>query len=420
MIFRDDSAFAQELDRNDPLAGFRSRFHIPTGADGNPLTYLCGHSLGLQPKTVRGHIEQELKDWERLGVEGHFQAKYPWLSYHELLTEQTARLVGALPSEVVVMNSLTTNLHLMMISFYRPSGKRTKILIEPVPFPSDRYAIESQVKLHNGDPRRDILELQPRPGETSIRQDDIEGLIRKERDTLALIMMGGVNYYSGQVFDMERIARVGQEQGCVVGFDLAHAAGNIPMKLHEWDVDFAVWCSYKYLCGGPGTIAGCFVHERHGSRSDIPRLAGWWGNDKATRFRMGPEFVPIPGAEGWQLSNPPIFQLAALRASTEIFDEAGMDAIRAKSELLTGYLEFMLGACKCDFTILTPLEPSNRGAQLSIMITGNGATVYRNLMQQGILCDWREPNVIRVAPCPLYNTFADVHRLVRIFGTVLK
>ncbi len=419
MTFREDIAFAQELDRNDPLASFRSRFHIPSGADGKPLTYLCGHSLGLQPKNVRAYIEQELKDWEHLGVEGHFQAKKPWLSYHELLTEQTARLVGGLPSEVVVMNSLTANLHLMMISFYRPSGKRRKILFESIPFPSDRYAIESQVKLHGGDPRSDMLELQPRPGETSIRHEDIEALVRKERDTLALIMMGGVNYYSGQLFDMERIVKVGHENGITVGFDLAHAAGNVPLKLHDWNVDFAVWCSYKYLCGGPGTIAGCFVHERFGAKRDMPRLAGWWGHDKTTRFRMGPEFVPMQGAEGWQLSNPPIFQLAALRASMEIVDEAGMSSIRRKSEVLTAYLEFLLSKCKGKFTILTPREPSGRGAQISVLISRNGADIYRALMAEGIVCDWREPDVIRVAACPLYNTFVDVHRFAVSFGTLL-
>lgn len=411
--FRSDLAFAREMDAHDPLAQFRARFLFPQKREGRECLYLCGNSLGLQPRTVQAYIEQELRDWADLGVEGHFHARHPWLPYHEFVAEPTARLVGALPSEVVVMNSLTVNLHLMMLSFYRPTQERHKILLEANAFPSDQYAVQSQIKLHGFDPRTALLELQPRPGEATLRTEDIEAFIAQEGKSLALIMLGGVNYATGQAFDLKRITATGHAQGCVVGFDLAHAAGNLLLALHDWDVDFGVWCSYKYLNAGPGGIAGCFVHERHGHNPNLPRLAGWWGNNKQTRFLMQPEFEVLPGAEGWQLSNPPIFQLAALRAALEIFDEAGIAQLRAKSVLLTGYLEYLLTQKNSPhFTIITPREPEQRGAQLSLQMHDNGKAVLQRLLEKNVICDWREPDLIRIAPVPLYNSFADVYRFV--------
>jgi len=413
--------YAGKLDDCDPIKQYRSRFHIPRHHDGKEILYLCGNSLGLQPKSVRSYLEQELRDWEALGVEGHFKAKNPWMPYHELLTNQTARLVGAKPIEVVVMNTLSVNLHLMMVSFYRPTGKRHKIVIESNAFPSDQYAVKSQIRFHGYDPAEALIELQPRKGESYVRTEDIESLITKQGGSIALIMLGGVNYYSGQSFEMDRVTRAGHTNGCVVGFDLAHAAGNIPLKLHDWDVDFAVWCSYKYLNAGPGSIAGCFIHERHAHRRDLPRFEGWWGQNKKTRFKMGPDFDPIPGAEGWQLSNPPILPLAALRASMEIFDEVGMDRLRQKSELLTGYLEFLLDQQPArGFSVITPRDPKQRGAQLSLHLPSNGRTVFESLSSRGVMCDWREPDVIRVAPVPLYNSFLDVYNFATIFKEILQ
>lgn len=410
-----DPAFASHLDSLDALSAFRSRFLLPADSVGNPLIYFCGHSLGLQPRTVESYVKEVLADWAALGVEGHFKAARPWLSYHELLTAQIARLVGATPVEVVAMNTLTVNLHLMMVSFYRPTPSRHKILIEPHAFPSDQYAVKSQIRFHGYDPSKSLIEFTPREGETVIRQEDIEALLDKEGASIALIMLGGVNYYSGQVFDMEQIVKAGQAKGCIVAFDLAHAAGNIPLHLHDWNVDFAVWCSYKYLNAGPGSTAGCFVHERHASALDLPRFAGWWGHSKQTRFKMGPEFEPIPGAEGWQVSNPPILPLAALRASLEVFDEAGMEKLRAKSMELTGYLEFLVHHyCSEEISILTPEDPSQRGCQLSLHIHKNGRRVFESLSDNGVVCDWREPDVIRVAPVPLYNTFGEVFGFVEI------
>lgn len=418
--FSPDAKNAAELDAADPLRSCRSKFHIPLHSDGTETIYLCGNSLGLQPKSARTYVEQELQDWGKLGVEGHFRAKNPWMPYHELLTAQTARLTGALPSEVVVMNTLTVNLHLMMVSFYRPTAKRHKILIESNAFPSDQYAVKSQIKFHGYSPSRSLVELRPRDGESYLRAEDIEEVIEAEGGTIALILLGGVNYYSGQAFDMERITRAGHDHGCVVGFDLAHAAGNVVVNLHEWDVDFAVWCSYKYLNGGPGSIAGCFVNERFGNDPTIPRFAGWWGQDKQTRFLMGPDFKAIPGAEGWQLSNPPILSLAALRASMEIFDEVGMKQLREKSELLTGYLEYMIDQkLSGKVKIITPTDHCQRGCQLSLVVPENGKAVFNALSGRGVVCDWREPDVIRAAPVPLYNTFQDVYRFVEILVEVL-
>ncbi len=412
--------FARQMDASDPLAHFRDRFYIPRSPSGQEWVYLCGHSLGLQPKSAHSYVQQELRDWAELGVEGHFQGKNPWFTYHRLLAEQTAELVGAEPSEVVVMNSLTVNLHLMMASFYRPTADRHKILVEGGAFPSDQYAVESQIRFHGFDPASSLIELKPRDGEDSIRDEDISALIDREGHSIATILLGGVNYVTGQAFDLGSITKAGHAKGCVVGFDLAHAAGNIPLRLHEWGPDFAVWCSYKYLNGGPGCVGGCFVHERHGRASNLPRFAGWWGHDEKSRFQMGPEFHPMEGAEGWQLSNPQILALAPLRASMDIFAEAGMERLRAKSVLLTGYAEFLLGRKKSSrFSVVTPREPARRGAQLSIRPREYGRDVCDRLAATGVIGDWREPDVFRVAPVPLYNSFGDVFRFVERFTAAL-
>jgi kynureninase len=417
--FQSGEDFAIAMDERDPLKRYRQRFFFPKTANGDGV-YLCGHSLGLQPKTAAKYIEQELQDWAELGVEGHFHAKNPWMPYHRLLTEQTAELVGAKPLEVVVMNSLTVNLHLMMVSFYRPTKERHKIVVERGAFPSDRYAVQSQIRFHDFDPATSLIELTPRPGEFCLRDEDIDSLIEHEGDDIALIMLGGVNYATGQAFDLARITRSGHARGCVVGFDLAHAAGNLQLKLHEWSADFAMWCSYKYLNGGPGCAAGCFVHERHSHAWALPRFAGWWGHDEETRFEMGPNFQPIPGADGWQLSNPSIVSLAVLRASMDIFHEAGMERLRAKSVTLTGYLEFLLSQIKSsNFSVITPHENERRGAQLSIQIPQNGRALCDRLAQEGIVGDWREPDTFRVAPVPLYNSYYDVFRFVRRFAAAI-
>lgn len=417
--FQPTQACALALDANDPLAGYRDQFYLPQTSDGSTCLYLCGHSLGLQPKMVRAYVEEELQAWARLGVEGHFAARHPWLSYHETLTAQTARLVGATPLEVVVMNALTVNLHLLFVSFYRPTPERYKILMEADAFPSDRYAVEAHLKWHGYTPRDALIALSPRDGETCVRTEDIEAVLAREGTNIALIWFGGVNYYTGQAFDMARITRAGHAQGCTVGFDLAHAAGNLVLRLHEWEVDCAVWCSYKYLNAGPGGVAGCFVHERHADKPDLPRLAGWWGHNKNTRFQMPSDFEPIPGAEGWQVSNPPILQLAALRASLDLFDKVGMERLRRKSELLTGYLEFLLAQrVPASVTIITPRGPQQRGAQLSLRISQHGRALHERLTQANVICDWREPDVIRVAPVPWYNSFMDVYRFVDLLVAV--
>jgi kynureninase len=413
--------FALAMTAADPLAAYRDRFHIPETSTGSDCVYLCGHSLGLQPKSARAYVEQELQDWERFGVEGHFHARNPWMPYHEILTEPTARLVGAQPSEVVAMNSLTVNLHLMMVSFYQPTSARHKILIESNAFPSDQYAVQSQIAFHGYDPAESLLEIAPRSGETTIRTEDIEQLLTEKGEQVALILLGGVNYYTGQAFECSRITQAGHAHGCVVGFDMAHAAGNLQLSLHDWGVDFAVWCSYKYLNGGPGCIAGCFVHERNARNLELPRFAGWWGHDKPSRFRMEPKFQPIAGAEGWQLSNPSVLSMAALHASMDIFDEVTMARLRAKSETLTGYLEFLLAQRPSEnYSVLTPRDPSQRGAQLSLKIRKGGRAVCDRLAQQGVICDWREPDILRVAPVPLYNSFPDVHTFAEKFLSEMK
>jgi kynureninase len=414
--FRTGEAFAVEMDRRDPLAHFRERFHVPKTKDGTDCIYLCGHSLGLQPKTAASFIDQELHDWADLGVEGHFHATNPWMPYHRRFTQQTAALAGAEPIEVVVMNSLTVNLHLMMASFYRPTAQRHKILVERGAFPSDQYAVQSQIRFQGLDPASSLLELRPRDGESCLRNEDIDSLIEREGDAIALILLGGVNYATGQAFDLKEITRAGHRKGCVVGFDLAHAAGNVPLRLHDWGPDFAVWCSYKYLNGGPGCVAGCFVHERHARAQAVPRFAGWWGHDEATRFQMGPEFRPTAGAEGWQLSNPPILALAPLRASMEIFAESGIDRLRAKSVLLAAYMEFLLEQSASEkFSIVTPRNESQRGAQLSIRLPHHGSAFCDRLAVAGVVGDWREPDTFRVAAVPLYNSFQDVFRFVQRF-----
>ena len=412
--------FAQTMDERDPLAQFRERFCLPKKKNGEECIYLCGHSLGLQPKTARAYIEKELEDWADLGVEGHFRARSPWVPYHRMLAEQTAELVGAMPSEVVAMNSLTVNLHLMMTSFYRPTPQRHKILMERGAFPSDQYAVQSQIRFHGFDPATSLIELTPRDGEFCMRDEDVTALIDREGDSIALIMLGAVNYVTGQLFDMREITKLGRHKGCVVGFDLAHAIGNVPLRVHDVGPDFAVWCSYKYLNGSPGCVAGCFVHERHSRASHIPRFAGWWGHDEKIRFQMGPEFHPMAGAEGWQLSNPPILALAPLRASMEIFAEAGMDRLRAKSISLTGYMEFLLAQqASSKFSVITPREPERRGAQLSIRIPNDGRKVCRKLEEEGVIGDWREPDTFRVAAVPLYNSYHDVYKFVPRFVAAL-
>jgi kynureninase len=421
--FQAGEDFAAAMDARDPLAHFRERFYFPKTNTGDDCIYLCGHSLGLQPRTARSYLDQELRDWAQFGVEGHFHAKNPWMPYHRLLTRQTAELVGAEPAEVVVMNSLTVNLHLMMASFYRPTRDRHKIVVECGAFPSDQYAVSSQIRFHHFAPALSLLELRPREGESCLRDDDIESLIEREGDSIALILLGGVNYATGQAFDMEGITKAGQRKGCVVGFDLAHAVGNVKLRLHDWGPDFAVWCSYKYLNGGPGCVAGCFVHERHARAWELPRFAGWWGHNEESRFEMGPDFHPMMGAEGWQLSNPPILALAPLRASMEIFSEAGMERLRTKSMSLTGYMEFLLGqhaSSKLKFSIVTPREQDRRGAQLSIRLPRAGRELCERLAAAGVIGDWREPDTFRVAAVPLYNSYQDVYRFVQHFCAALQ
>jgi kynureninase len=420
--FEPGEDFAIAMDERDSLREFRERFFIPK-IRGEDCVYLCGHSLGLQPRTAADYVNEELKEWAELAVEGHFRAKNPWMLYHRLLTEQTAELVGAKPIEVVAMNSLTVNLHLMMVSFYRPTKGRHKIIVERGAFPSDQYAIQSQIRFHGFDPAMSLLELSPRVGESCVRDEDIESLIDRAGNEVALILLGAVNYASGQAFDIERITGWAHAQGCVVGFDLAHAAGNLPLKLHEWGPDFAVWCSYKYLNGGPGCTGGCFVHERHARRWDLPRFAGWWGHDEQSRFEMGPRFQPMAGADGWQVSNPSIFSLAILRSSMDIFHEAGMERLRRKSVSLTSYMEFLLHKIEIEsqnFVIVTPDEQDQRGAQLSIQIPRHGRKLCEEMANRGIVGDWREPDIFRVAPVPLYNSYRDVFRFVQRFGSVVS
>ena len=421
VAYKSSIEYAQEQDENDPLRAYRDKFHIPV-INGIETVYFTGNSLGLQPKSVKNYLDEELEAWKNWGVEGHFEAKRPWFSYHEFLTDKIVRVVGAKPIEVVVTHSLTTNLHLMMVSFYQPKGERYKIICEKKAFPSDQYALESQARFHGYDPSDAIIEVGPRPGEHLIHEEDIVRAIEEAGDSLAMVMIGGVNYYSGQLFDMKRITEAGHKVGAYVGFDLAHAAGNVKLELNAWGVDFAAWCSYKYLNSSPGGVSGMFVHERHANNKELPRFSGWWGHDKDTRFLMEPGFNPMPGAEGWQLSNAPVLGMAAHLASLDLFDEVGMDALIEKRRKLTDYLEFVIEAIsernkdRCEFEIITPKEQERRGAQLSILSHGMGKTLFDAITKEGVIADWREPNVIRIAPVPLYNSFEDVYR----FGTILE
>lgn len=408
--------YAQNLDRNDELRAYRDRFYLPLDSNGDKKLYFTGNSLGLQPKSTRDYINQELDDWAKYGVDGHFEAKNPWMPYHEIVTEKLARVVGAKPEEVVAMNSLTANLHFLMVSFYRPAGQKKKIVIEYDAFPSDIYAVKSQIEFHGGNPDTDLIYLKARDGEHTVRFEDIQNVLESKSDEIALIMLGGVNYYTGQLFDMKAITEIAHKNNIVAGFDLAHAAGNIHLHLHDWGVDFAAWCSYKYLNAGPGGIAGIFVHERH-LQADLPRFEGWWGQNKKTRFLMGREFEGIHSAEAWQLSNPPIFQLAALNASLDIFEEVGMEKLNVKTRRLTGYLEQLVNSLGKDtIEIITPSDEKQRGCQLSIRVKNADKSIFEELTKQNIISDWREPDVIRVAPVPLYNSYEDCYK----FSDILK
>lgn len=429
MDFKNTIEFAQQMDQKDPLKDFRGQFHIPK-LDGKESIYFCGNSLGLQPKTVKQFIEQELEDWAKMGVEGHFHGKNPWYYYHHFLEEKAANIVGANKKEVVIMNSLTVNLHLLMLSFYRPAPHRFKILIEHPAFPSDQYAVASQARLNSFFPEEAVVPLKPRKGEETLRTKDILAKIEELGNELALVMFGGVNYYTGQLFDMQTITKAAHKVGALAGFDLAHAAGNALLNLHDWNVDFAVWCSYKYLNSGPGGTSGAFVHEKHGNNPAVLRLAGWWGNDENTRFEMEETFVPQKGAAGWQLSNAQILPMAAHWASLEIFEAAGMKNIRQKGDLLTGYLEFLLNDLNKTlkqtlFTIITPKDLKQRGCQLSVFFTGNGKQIFEELQKEGVIADWREPSgdkagIMRIAPAPLYNTFEEVWRFVSLLKNLVS
>lgn len=413
--------FALKQDQDDPLRAYRHQFHIPKDSKNNHLIYMTGNSLGLQPKHTKSYVNQELEDWATLGVEGHFEAKNPWLGYHELLTKAMANVVGAKPIETIVMNTLTANLHFMMVSFYQPTKTRYKIVIESDAFPSDKYAVESQLKHHGFDEKEGVILWKPRKGETLLNYEDLEAILYHQGDEIALIMIGGVNYYTGQFFDLKRITTLGHKHKCVVGFDCAHGAGNVQLNLHDSGADFAVWCTYKYLNAGPGSLAGCFVHERHAYRTDLNRFTGWWSHNKATRFNMRGEFDQLPGAEGWQLSNPPILSMAAIKASLDMFAEVGMEKLTTKSKKLTGYFEFLLKTLGEDvIRIITPNNPNERGCQLSIQVKNADKLLHEKLTKAGVVSDWRAPDVIRCAPTPFYNSFEDVYRLVEKLKAILN
>ncbi|MBI3501504.1 MAG: kynureninase [Bacteroidetes bacterium] len=417
MKYENTLRFAKVLDKKDPLKKFRMKFLFPKHK-GKEVIYFTGNSLGLQPKTTSKYIQQELNDWQKFGVEGHFKAKNPWFSYHEILAEPLSKIVGTKPSEVVAMNQLTSNIHFLFVSFYRPTKERYKIICEAKAFPSDQYALESQVKFHGYNPENAIIEVSPRAGEHCIRHEDILSAIEKNKNELALVFIGGVNYYSGQVFGMKSITDAGHNAGVMVGFDLAHAAGNIKLNLHDWKIDFACWCSYKYLNSFAGSVGGVFIHEKHHDKN-LPMFSGWWGYNKERRFKMEKTFVPIPTAEAWQVSNAPILSMAAHKASLDIFSEAGMEKLISKSEKLTEYLAFIIHAVNENIPQHSALEiitPEERGCQLSIIAHGRGKELHNKLMNAGVISDWREPNVIRIAPVPLYNSFEDVFR----FGEILK
>ena len=410
--------YAKELDAQDDLKNYKAQFHIPI-INNKPAIYFCGNSLGLKPKTTNQAVLQELEDWEKFGVEGHFHGRNPWFGYHKFLTEKAAKVVGAKPPEVVIMNSLTVNLHLMMVSFYQPTAQRFKIIMEGGAFPSDQYAMESQAEFHGFDPEEAIIEIHPREGEHTLRTEDIIATIEQHKDDLALVMMGGVNYYTGQLYDMKTITKTAHEVGAFAGYDLAHAAGNAMLNLHDWEVDFAVWCTYKYLNSGPGGTSGAFVHEKHGNNPKLPRFAGWWGHNEEERFLMKKGFQPMEGAEGWQLSNAQILPMAAHKASLEIFDEVGMPALVEKSRKLTAYLWDLVQHLnteqdKVHINIITPENQEDRGCQLSLVLSAHGKYIFEEITKKGVIADWREPDVIRVAPVPLYNSFEDVYLFYRL------
>ncbi|MBE2289527.1 MAG: kynureninase [Chitinophagaceae bacterium] len=419
-VFDTTLEYAQTQDQMDTLFPFRERFLFPQH-NGEDVRYFCGNSLGLQPKSVEYLMIRELRDWAKHGVEGHFRAANPWFSYHHLFSERLAKIVGAKKDEVVAMNTLTVNLHLMMMSFYRPEGKRYKILMEAGAFPSDQYAMETQVRMYGYDPSDAIIEVAPKAGEHLIDDEAIKEAIEKAGDSLAIVMIGGVNYYTGQFFDLEGIVKAAHKVGAKCGFDLAHAVGNIPLQLHDWNADFACWCSYKYLNSGPGGVGGVFVHERHGDNPEVFRLAGWWGNDEKSRFKMQKGFVPQKGAASWQMSNAPVFNMVAHNASLDLFDKAGIDNLRKKSISMTSYLEFLLRQIdNLEFEIITPKETERRGAQLSMLFGADGRQVFDHLTENGVIADWREPNVIRVAPVPMYNTYEDCYRLYELLVAFKK
>lgn len=413
--------YAKEQDQNDELSHYREQFHIPKDKHGNNWLYFTGNSLGLQPKSTQKYLQQELDDWANLGVEGHFEAKNPWMPYHEFLTESMAKIVGAKPIEVVTMNTLTTNLHLLMVSFYQPTKTKYKIVIESDAFPSDRYAVQTQLDFHGFDAKEGLIEWKPRKGEDLLNMEDLETILKEHGDEIALLLIGGVNYYTGQYLDIKKIAELGHAKDCMVGIDLAHGVGNVNLELHASGVDFAAWCTYKYLNSGPGSLGGLFVHEKHAHNKKLKRFAGWWSHNKSTRFNMRQPLDVIPGAEGWQLSNPPILSMAAIKASLDMFNEVGMEALCKKSERLTGYFEFLLDEMNNEkIKIITPSNPKERGCQLSIQVKDADKSLHKKLTDAHIITDWREPDVIRCAPIPLYNSFEDVYRMVEKLKELLK
>jgi kynureninase len=420
MTYQNSLEFAKQLDRDDPISYLRKEFHIPIDKEGNEWLYFTGNSLGLQPKITKEYIKQELDDWANFGVEGHFEAKNPWISYHEFLTDTMAKIVGAKPIEVVVMNTLTTNLHLLMVSFYQPTKTKYKIVIESDAFPSDRYAVQSQLAFHGFDPDEALIEWKPRAGDVLLQLEDLEAILDAQGDEIALLLIGGVNYYTGQYLDIKKIADLGHAKDCIVGIDLAHGAGNIQPNLHDSSVDFAAWCTYKYLNSGPGSLSGLFVHEKHAHRKDLPRFAGWWNHNKETRFDMRQPFDVMSGAEGWQLSNPPILSMAAIRASLDMFEKVGMDVLLEKSKKLTGFFEYLVNQIASDsIKIITPSNPNQRGCQLSVQVANADKNLHKKLTENNIITDWREPDVIRCAPVPMYTSFEDVYRMVNVLESLL-
>ena len=424
MEYQNSLDFAKRMDEKDPLRDFRSKFFIPQHNEKDCI-YFAGNSLGLQPKLTAQYVQQELDDWAKMGVEGHFQAKSPWLPYHEIFPDQLSKIVGCKEHEVVVMNSLTVNLHLLMVSFYKPTKQRYKIICEAKAFPSDQYAFETQAKYHGYDPSDAVIEISPGEGEYNLRTEDIISVIKKHRDSVAVVLFGGVNYYTGQYFDLKAITKGAREVGAYAGFDLAHAVGNVELKLHEWNVDFACWCSYKYLNSGPGGVAGVYIHEKHVANTELPRFAGWWGYTKEARFKMEKGFEPIPTAEGWQLSNAPILSMAAHKASLDIFETAGMEKLHLKRKMLSDYLLFIIEDHNKQFgekiiEVITPREENAKGCQVSMLMLKRGKEIFDELTKQGVIADWREPNVIRVAPVPLYNSFEDIYRFGEIVRTTIS